>query len=89
MGGTYHGSLRIQRSAGEGGVMPPTNDSMEMARAVGKIEGQLRELIHGQNNQNQKLWNGSKGVNFLIESRARQLARLSTIGNGTSNTPQF
>ena len=35
--------------------MPPTNDDMGLARAVGKIEGQLRELIHGQNNQSQKL----------------------------------
>lgn len=35
--------------------MPVSNDDGGLYRAVGKIEGQLREVIHGLNNVSQKV----------------------------------
>lgn len=35
--------------------MTPSNDDGGLYRAVGKIEGQLREVIHGLNNVSQKV----------------------------------
>lgn len=35
--------------------MAPSNEDVGLYRSVGKIEGQMREIIHAQNNMSQKI----------------------------------